>query len=537
MPTPTGAGPFLPLGVACRLHFWKEDRYNNMSVDCVFTKYTGPRRGFNQFLPDLGLAYLSAALKGAGYTCELLHLDLPGSSPKDLLDYVERHKPRMLGIKLMRRGLPTLIRIAEEVKKLSPSTLVVGGGPHARICQETLFTHTNGFDALLIGEGDRAIVQLVEVAHGERTLHEVTNAAFHEDSRLVRTPMSIVEDLDSLPLPDWSLFDLEKYLPILTISARKGCPYACAFCNYNFIDSHENIGVQISKRGTIRVTRTTRDRKRTLPSLRQEILTNIERYGVRLFALSDSLPDARTVDRLCDWLGDAHINSRWTSFGRIKHMDGLFEKMACAGWVSLWFGIESGSKHVLKRMNKHYTARDIRQTIAAARAAGIQCHAGFVIGFPGEDENTLAETLALAREIALDSIVFTPYHLNPGSLVGEMPDYYGVAPLGDWLDRYAYSPDWHELHDLVYFGVDGEDNVSRLRRFQPLIDRAFDTFLPRSPLSDPDYAQLLVSVMGEAAVDDVAQIDDVLAAEDFKRWEAFLARAWRAADSGAAAAS
>jgi radical SAM superfamily enzyme YgiQ (UPF0313 family) len=262
--------------------------------------------------------------------------------------------------------------------------------------------------------------------------------------------------------------------------------------------------------------------------LQAEVLHNIERYGVRLFGLTDSLPDARTVSQLCDWLIEDHLDTRWTSFGRIKHLDSLFEKMAHAGWVSLWFGIESGSERVLRRMNKHYTAEDIKQTIAAAQAAGIQSSAGFVVGFPGEDESTLAETLEVARGIALDRIVFTPYHLNPGSLVGEMPDYYGVTPLDDWMERYAYTPDWHELHDVVYFKVDGEDNVSRLRRLQPMVDRAYETFLRRQPVDDSDYAQLLASVMEDVAMDDILQIDAVLNSGDFARWEDFLAQAWQA---------
>jgi len=118
-----------------------------MSVECVFAKYTGPVRCFNQFIPDLGLAYVSSALKQEGYTCELLNLDLPENSPRDLLDYLGRHKPSILAVKLLRIGFPSLIKIVEEAKKTSPTTLVIGGGPHARVCQETIFEFTNAFDA------------------------------------------------------------------------------------------------------------------------------------------------------------------------------------------------------------------------------------------------------------------------------------------------------------------------------------------------------------------------------------------------------
>jgi anaerobic magnesium-protoporphyrin IX monomethyl ester cyclase len=481
----------------------------NMSVDCVFTRYTGPVRYFDQFFPDLGLAYLSSALKQVGYTCELYDLDLPENSAKGLLDYVRRHKPAILAVKLLRPGFPSLVEIVSEAKKISPTTLVIGGGPHARVCQETILEFTNAFDALIIGEGERAIVQVAEVARGERDLGDVENVLFRNgNGRLVKKPVSLIHNLDELPPPDWGLHDLERYFPILLISARRGCPFSCAFC-FNFS--------RIS-------------RKRTLSSLQQEILGSIERHGACLFGLVDPLPDIRLTDELCGWLIDSKIATRWTSFGRIKYSDWLFEKMACAGWVSLFFGIESGSEKILKRMNKLYTVEDIRRTIGVAQKAGIKSIGGFIIGFPGEDESTLTETFALSRELPLDGITFSPFALGPGSPVAENPEAYGVKPHGDWMRTYTCSG--QSIRDIPYFDIAGEDNVSLLNRLNPLVNNAYKNFRQSQLSDDAEYAELLASVMeGTSAEDILRETDALLDSEDFRGWNALLSRMWRATEN------
>ena len=502
-----------------------------MSVECVFTKYTGPLKCFDQFIPDLALGYLSSALKQEGYSCELLNLDLPENSPQDLFEYLERRKPDVLAVKLLRTGFPRLIEIVEEAKKVSPTTLIVGGGPHAQVCREAIFEFTDAFDALLTGESDRAIVQMVEVAHGERSLHDVENVLFRNgNGGFVKKPTTVIPALDELPLPDWGLHDLERYFPIFPISARRGCPYACAFCNYNYVSSRENTQTRMTEDGTVRVARKVPTRKRSLPSLQQEIQHGM-RHGVRLFGLVDATPDIRLTSDLCDWLIDSDITTCWTSFARIKSFDRILEKMARAGWVSMWFGIESGSEKILKRMNKTYTVEDIRHSIGIAHRAGIKGIGAFVMGFPGEDETTLAETFKLAHELPLGGLVFSPYALAPGSIVAEIPEAYGVKPHEGWIKKYTFIPNEQSPYDVPYCDIEGEDNVARLQRFNPLVDNAYKKIRHRQVVEETDYAQLIASVMGDMSPQAILlEVDAILNSGESASWDAFLSRVWRAAE-------
>jgi anaerobic magnesium-protoporphyrin IX monomethyl ester cyclase len=473
-------------------------------MDCVLTRYTGPIRCFNQFIPDLGLASVSAALKQAGYTCTLIDLDLPGNTPQDLYNYVALHKPSVLAVKVLRLGFQGMAKIIREVKRYSPSTLIVGGGAHARIAQETLFELTDFFDALLVGESDRAMPQVMEVAQGRRTWYEVENAIFRAaNGQLVKNPMNVVADLDTLPFPDWGLYDLERYLPIFLVSARRGCPFTCAFCNFTYSRP---------------------PRVRTASSLLAEVANDYERYGARLFSLADSLPEPKLTRELCDGLIALPFSTRWISFGRIKYLDAILDKMRRAGWVALWFGIESGSERILKIMQKGYTPKDIRRTLALSEKAGIQSVAGFIMGFPGEDEESLAETLRLSQELPLTSVVFSPFVLNPGSLVGENPQDYSVRPYPDWAKTYAGNSN---LYDIPYFEVNGEDNVSALRRYNALIPQ-YQGFSHRLLMDDADYAALLASCLPDAsALTVIEESDRLLKAEDFQAWNAWVANIWK----------
>jgi anaerobic magnesium-protoporphyrin IX monomethyl ester cyclase len=504
-----------------------------MSVECVFTKYTGPLKCFDQFIPDLALAYLSSALKREGYSCELINLDLPGNSPQDLFEYLEKRKPDVLAVKLLRTGFPKLVEIVEEAKKVSPSTLVVGGGPHAQLCREAIFEFTDAFDALLTGESDRAIAEIVEVAHGERALHDVENVLFRNgNGNFVKKPITAISHLDDLPLPDWGLHDLERYLPIFPVSARRGCPYACAFCNYNYVASRENVRTRMADDGTVQVTRQIATRERTLPSLRQEIQHDMAEYGSRLFALVDATPDIQLTSDLCDWLINSSITTCWTSFARIKSFDGILEKMARAGWVSMWFGIESGSEKILKRMNKPYTVENIRRSTGIAHRAGINGIGAFIMGFPGEDETTLAETFKLAQELPVGGLVFSPYALAPGSVVAEIPEAYGVKPHEGWIKKYTYIPNEQSPFDVAYCDIDGEDNVARLQRFNPLVDNAYKKIRHRQVVEESDYAQLVATVMGASTPHAILlEVDAILNAGEPADLDAYLSRVWRAAEN------
>ncbi len=474
-------------------------------MDCVLTRYTGPVRWFNQFIPDLGLASVSAALKQAGYSCTLIDLDLPGVTPQDLYDYVSKHKPPVLAVKVLRLGFGGMVEILREVKRYSPSTLIVGGGAHARISQEILFELTDVYDALLIGESDLSMPQVMEVARGQRTWYEVENAMFRtEDGKLVKNPVSVVADLDMLPFPDWGLYDLERYLPIFLVSARRGCPFNCAFCNFTYSRP---------------------PRVRTASSLLDEVTNDYRRYGARLFSLADSLPDPHLTGELCDGLIGLPFSTRWISFGRIKYLDPILDKMRRAGWVALWFGIESGSERVLKLMNKGYSPEDIRRTLALTEKSGILSVGGFMIGFPGEDEETLAETLRLGQEVPLAGAIFSPYHLNPGSLVAANPQKYGVRPYPDWEKTYAGNPD---LHDVPYYDVDGEDNVSALRRFAALAPQVNQGFSNKLLMDDAEYAALLALCLPDAsALSVIEDADRLIKTENFPAWNDWLAKLWK----------
>ena len=197
----------------------------------------------------------------------------------------------------------------------------------------------------------------------------------------------------------------------------------------------------------------------------------------------------------------------------------------------MWFGIESGSEKILKRMNKPYTVEAIRHSIGIAHRAGINGIGAFIMGFPGEDETTLAETFKLAQELPLGGLVFSPYALAPGSIVAEIPEAYGVQPHEDWIKKYTYIPNEQSPYDVPYCDIEGEDNVARLQRFNPLVNNAYKKIRHRQVVEETDYAQLIATVMGETNPQTILlEVDALLNSGECADWDAFLSRVWRAAE-------
>ena len=88
----------------------------------------------------------------------------------------------------------------------------------------------------------------------------------------------------------------------------------------------------------------------------------------------------------------------------------LREGMKRAGCLRVFFGIESGNDSVLGLMNKHITTAQAKRAVYAAKAAGLKVGAFFIVGYPGETDRTVLDTVRFASGLPLDYLSFTlPY--------------------------------------------------------------------------------------------------------------------------------
>jgi anaerobic magnesium-protoporphyrin IX monomethyl ester cyclase len=157
---------------------------------------------------------------------------------------------------------------------------------------------------------------------------------------------------------------------------------------------------------------------------------------------------------VCDEMVKRGLDVGWECLSRVDTMDReMADKMRLAGCVRVFFGIESGSDRVLGLMQKQITVEQARKAVFAAKASGLKAGAFFIVGYPGESDDSVLETVRFASGLPLDYLSFTlPYPIPGTSLFervknngGFTVDDAGGLGCGDWEEPKNWSLIRHKL--------------------------------------------------------------------------------------------
>ena len=345
----------------------------------------------------LGLLAIGSYLKSIGHEVRLLDRCVEKVKFNHVLD---EYQPGLVGVSVMSsRGLKDAIRISKAAKERD--LFVVWGGAMPSM-QPEIILKEDYVDAVSIGEGEYTFRELIEVIEGKRPLSSVLGLAYKEKGKMKRTEDRPFIDLAELPMTDYSLINVEKYLQpylgckkLMYIYSSKGCPCRCSFCpNPCFHKSTY--------------------RKRPNEIVIKEIKYLIDNYGMDGVYFSDELWCASRKEMLdfCKRVKENDLHFRWSIQSRV----GLFSKedyefMHSCGLCAVMFGVESGSRERLKEIHKAINYDRIIPFFEEIKGVGITTIASFIIGYPGETEEQLRDTVNLIQNM---SASLTPvYHLTP----------------------------------------------------------------------------------------------------------------------------
>jgi radical SAM superfamily enzyme YgiQ (UPF0313 family) len=226
------------------------------------------------------------------------------------------------------------------------------------------------------------------------------------DGEIVMNPdRPFIPDLDDLPIPKHEKLPLEKQImpmikgPFTFIVTSRGCPAGCKYCIKH-----------VTYQNSVRL----RSPERIVEEL--EYLASLGIHNIHMYA------DLFTVNReqvvsLCKLIIERDIKIKWTCNSRVDYVDE--EMLRLMGQAGCWFiswGIESASEQILKRVRKGYRKEQAFRALKWSHAAGIKNWGYFIIGLPGETEETIKETIAYAKELPLDIALFhiaAPYPGTP----------------------------------------------------------------------------------------------------------------------------
>jgi len=370
--------------------------------------------GLSRRFPPLGLAYVAAALEKGGFQVEILDnylLEKP-------IDYVKlevkRLSPEIVGITCSSVTYQRCIETAKAVKEVLPSCKVVVGGPHPSYMPDSMLQHPE-IDYVVLGEGERTIVDLatnITKCEDDPAIATIPGIAYRHKEKMTKTTPRFISDLDQIPYPARHLLPMHLYdraieylsvRPVDTMNVIRGCPYNCTYCETRKLWGQ-----------TCRTF--------SPPRVVEEIDHLATKYGSKgIYFVGDNftIQKRRTIE-ICKLIKKHKLDIEWVCDTRVDLISReLLKEMKDAGCRTIWFGLESGSPRILRKINKGITLQQAVHGFKLCREEGIQIACSFMLGIPGETVNDMEATLKLAKNLDPDWCQFNIFIAMPVSSLYE----------------------------------------------------------------------------------------------------------------------
>ena len=385
--------------------------------------------GMRRIMPPLGLLYVGTNLLKRGYNVDILDSPLEGYdnvekreggyveyglSDESLKKRVRDSSPDVVGISSSFSARHNGAKnISNQVRKITDAPIIMGG-LHSNLLAEEIIRQKQA-DYVVLGEGEFRTPDLLdELSEGK--IPQTEGIVYSNSGEAIFTgPPSPIKDLDSIPLPDRGLVDLERYFRIglpfapfskseraVQIFASRGCPMSCSFCSTkNYWGKY---------------------RARTVKNVLEEVRDVVEKHDVReLQFIDDNLTfNKRRSKELFSGLEKFGLNWCTPNGVMVNTLDKeLIEAMARSGAYQLSFAIESASERVRRDLiGKRVPPKEkVRELVSIARDNGIQVHGLFVLGFPGEAKEEIEASFRYPYEVGFSSVAFFNLSPLPGSKI------------------------------------------------------------------------------------------------------------------------
>ncbi len=382
--------------------------------------------------PKLGILYVASYLKNEHPQDEIKLLDCPseGFDFEDCKKELYKIKPDLIGITAVTFTIVDALKAASGAKKILPQVKICLGGWHTKYYpKETLLQEP--VDFVVTGEGEITFSELVShisKALPENELSDIKGLGFKKNGNpFINPPRPLIEDLDSLPYPDWNLMDIKKYSHVLSesdvnlpVETSRGCPFKCIFCDQ----------------------RKSRFRSRTAQSIISELkhLNNIGVYSV-FFTDDQFTTNKNRAVEICKGIIGNEIRLSFKISARVNSVDDeLMGWLKKAGCSNINFGVESSKQKFRDYLEKGITNEQIEKAFSLCRKYGINSFAYVMIGIPGQTRQDIMDDLKFLRKIKADYASFSVCSPYPRTKMYEMMLEKGIFKEDFW-QKFAENPE------------------------------------------------------------------------------------------------
>ncbi|MBI5240028.1 MAG: B12-binding domain-containing radical SAM protein [Elusimicrobia bacterium] len=339
-------------------------------------------QSFISWFPQ-GLGHIAAVLEQEGCSVEVYNQDQHHYPDAQLTEYLDQNRVDIVGVSVIggyyqyRR----LLGLSQAINRSRQRPFYILGG-HGPVPDPRYFFEKTRYDALVMGEGENTIVELLRALSAKKDLSGVAGIAFPKEGKVViNAPRPLIPDIDRIPRPAYHLFPMTYYrllrMPraeptdfVAPLLSGRGCLFTCNFC-YRMDKGF---------------------RPRSAEAISEEIAFLKREHGITYIAFSDELlmsSQART-EELCRSFIGKRLGVRWCCNGRLNFAEpALLRLMKEAGCVFINYGIEAFDDQVLRNMKKALTTKQIVAGIEATLASGISPGFNIIFGNIGDSRETL----------------------------------------------------------------------------------------------------------------------------------------------------
>jgi p-methyltransferase len=365
--------------------------------------------------PSLGACYLTSFLRRQGHRVGVTNY-FSTSEPEDLLAKLAAGTRAVAITTTYYVDNAPVAELVRFIREHSADTKIIVGGPH-------MFNLFNDYDPKSLeailkklgadvyitdSQGEATLGKVVSALKDGGDLSKVPNLVYRAGKEMIRTEREIEDnDLDETSI-DWTAFDPAMLRPTVFLRTARSCPFACTFCNYPTMAGEHVVS--------------------SVDSVIKQ-LEQLKAMGTTSVAFVDdtfNVPLPRFKKLLKEMIA-RKLDMNWVSFFRCSNADDeAFDLMQESGCLGVFLGIESGDQTILNYMEKFARTDKYKEGIRKLNERGVITYASFIVGFPGESDETINNTFRFIEEAAPTYFNLQLYYHDMRSPIAKRHEQFGI---------------------------------------------------------------------------------------------------------------
>jgi len=358
----------------------------------------------NSVLPPYSLLQIASLLRNRGHEVSLIEANGENIDYPDIEKILSEKDYEAIIFRFTSVAFDWDIRVAAISKKYSDAPTI--GICHTLECiAESVMDEAENLDIYIRHNYEVVTPEIVDKLSAGEDISNVAGITYRNGGEIkVNIDAHPIKNYDDIPLPAYDLLksfynyyaDVKHGQPFTIMYTSKGCPYSCIYCS-----------VANSKW-----------KPRSAESVLEELRYLKNNYNIKTIMFFDEIFtfDRKRVEKITQAMIEEKLNIKWYCNSRVDNIDmDILKKMRKAGCKAVCMGIESGSQKILSGANKRTSVEKAAKAIQMVKDAGIKVYCSFIFGLPGEDRNTVNETIDFIKRTLPTGFEFNVAAPYPGT--------------------------------------------------------------------------------------------------------------------------